>query len=495
MEALQRLHNRGSISTGYNIDNSCKFEDDNDEYLYRTNASGTNRKTWTVSWWFKQTEIPSTRSSYVEHWQGGVYGEAARAGIDNNDRLWIDIGGGDGNTGTLFRSLSSAKLRDTLAWYHVVIACDSTQSTEADRLKVWLNGVEVTSWDQHQIPTLNFQSALQGTGGVVMKWGSYDATYNGYSGYLAECNYVDGVTATQNDFGEFDEDSGIWKPIEYTGSYGTNGSYLDFEIASDLGANAKGNDVNFSLNNITSADQSTDTPTNNFATLNTLFMYSGTAGANPIFTEGATVLTTQQSGYWHNAVSTIAVTRGKWYFEAQPGTSSTHITAIGYGDEQDIYTWGRATGHVGQSNTKSNAYIGSDTAGSSYGRIFPANSSPSTRVNYTSSNIIGVAIDADNGYVYWSKDGTFINSGDPTSGSSGTGGYAVPSGSGTNGMLVPSVAVYHHTSLGKIFLNFGGYTNISISSSATDANGYGTFEYAPPSGYYALCTKNLEEYG
>ena len=216
--SLLALAGTNSATGSYEIDNSCKFEDDNDEYLYRTNASGTNRKTWTVSWWFKQTEVPSTRSSYVEHWQGGVYGEATRAGIDQYDRLWIDVGGGDGNTGTLFRSLSTARLRDTSAWYHVVIACDSTQSTEADRLKVWLNGVEVTSWDQHQIPTLNFQSALQGTGGVVMKWGSYDATYNGYSGYLAECNYVDGVTATQNDFGEFDEDSGIWKPKQYTGS-------------------------------------------------------------------------------------------------------------------------------------------------------------------------------------------------------------------------------------------------------------------------------------
>ena len=150
---------------------------------------------------------------------------------------------------------------------------------------------------------------------------------------------------------------------------------------------------------------------------------------------------------------------------------------------------------VGQSGTKSFAYLGSDTAGSSYGRIFPGDSSPSTRVNYTSSNIVGVAIDADNGYVYWSKDGTFINSGDPTSGSSGTGGYAVPSGTGTNGILIPSIAAYHHTSLGKLFINFGGYTTISISSSASDANGYGTFEYAPPTGYYALCTKNLAEYG
>ena len=128
METLQRTANRGSISTGYDIDNSCKFEDDNDEWLYRTNASGTNRKTWTVSWWFKQTELRSVNGAAAEHWQGGGYGEATRAGIFADDRIWIDIGGGDGNTGTLFRSLSTQQIRDTSAWYHIVIACDSTQS-------------------------------------------------------------------------------------------------------------------------------------------------------------------------------------------------------------------------------------------------------------------------------------------------------------------------------------------------------------------------------
>jgi len=260
--------------------------------------------------------------SYTEHWQGGVYGEATRAGLDNADRLWIDVGGGDGNTGTRFRSLSTARLRDTAAWYHVVIACDSTQSTEADRLKVWLNGVEVTTWDQHQIPTLNFGSALAGFGGIQMKWGSYDATYNGFCGYLAECNYVDGVTATQNDFGEFDADSGIWKPIEYTGSYGTNGCYLDFEISSDLGANAKGDDRNFSLSNITAADQATDTPTNNFCTLNVLSAISVNT-----YTQGATKGIT--TGVNDHAEGTFMINKGKWYFEAQNLVSAGAMFGFG----------------------------------------------------------------------------------------------------------------------------------------------------------------------
>jgi hypothetical protein len=480
--SLLALSGTNSVSGGYEIDNSCKFEDDNDEYLYRTNASGTNRKTWTVSWWFKQTEVPSTRSSYVEHWQGGVYGEATRAGIDSSDRLWIDVGGGDGNTGTLFRSISTAKLRDTSAWYHVVIACDSTQSTEADRLKVWLNGVEVTSWDQHQIPTLNFQSALQGTGGVVMKWGSYDATYNGYSGYLAECNYVDGVTATQNDFGEFDSDSGIWKPKEYTGSYGTNGSYLDFEIASDLGANAKGNDTNFSLNNITAADQATDTPTNNFATGNPLLYFSTATTVS----EGATKIAKGANG-WEMLASTMAVTRGKWYVEVRNETMpESAMASIMPDDIELIFRGGQTLNYPGK-------IVGDEGQGyySYNGKYYRNGHYEDYGASWTgSTNTIGIALDMDNGKLYFAKDNTWQNSGDPTSGSTGTGAIDV---------LAPTkphlIGYTPYAANTDGFINFGGYTGASISSGASDANGYGTFEYAPPSGYYALCTKNLAEYG
>ena len=481
METLQRTANAGSVSTGsYEIDNSCKFEDDNDEWLYRVNASGTNTKTWTVSWWFKQTELRSVNGAAAEHWQGGAYGEATRAGIFADDRFWLDIGGGDGNTGTLFRSLSNQLIRDTSAWYHVVIACDSTQSTEADRLKVWLNGVEITSWYQHQIPTLNFASALAGFGGIQMKWGSADATYHGYSGYLAECNYVDGVTATQNDFGEFDADSGIWKPKEYTGSYGTNGSYLDFKTASDLGANAKGNDVNFSLNNITSADQATDTPTNNFCTLNPL-----SAGGNRgnVISEGATKVVIENNGQ-QVAVGTIAVTTGKWYWEAKHTSGTYQFAGIISADS-------RVSGNGG--------VAGSSVAGSDAialyrvdGKVF-YNSDTGTSFDtdtYTNGDIIGVALDMDNGTCALYKNNSIMGnvSGTDIVARSGhaslTGAWTAMYSDGTNGVFNITYEV-----------NFGGYTTFSISSAETDENGYGTFEYAPPSGYYALCTKNLAEFG
>jgi len=476
--SLLALSGTNSVSGGYDIDNSLKFEDDNDEWLYRTNVSGTNTKTWTVSWWFKQTELRSVNGAATEHWTGGAYGEATRAGIFADDRIWIDIGGGDGNTGTLFRSLSTQKIRDTSAWYHIVIACDSTQSTEADRLKVWLNGVEVTAWDQKQYPTLNFGSALAGFGGIQMKWGSADATYHGYSGYLAECNYLDGVTATQNDFGEFDEDSGIWKPKEYTGSYGTNGTYLDFTNASDLGNDESGNGNDYTLNNITSADQATDTPTNNFCTLNPLM----TQNNPPTISEGA-MKSTGGGGTWNQTWGNIGVKNGKWYYEFKVANASS-------------------TGYFGASTTPAE---GSSTTAASimYNTSFMFGAA--ARIDYyyfqngsltanestgwgtiSTNDVIGIALDLDSATKTFTayKNGTAL---------SGTLSQPVALPTNMQDEFIFPLYVQYNDRQDEA--NFGGYTISSISTPETDANGYGTFEYAPPSGYYALCTKNLEEFG
>ena len=233
--------------------------------------------------WFKRTELAD---DYMQLWQGGVNGEATRMGFFGGtpkEAIWVDIGGGSGNTGADYRSYSVQVARDTSAWYHIVLAVDTTQSTAANRLKVWLNGDEITTWTNQAIPAQDFQCALEAS--IQMKWGAYDNTYYKMSGYIAECHYLDGVAKVQTDFGEYDEDSGIWKPKAYTGTYGGNGCYLNFDDSSDLGADSSGNGNNFTLNNITSADQATDTPTNNFATLNPIH---GTAAVLLHYSEGAT---------------------------------------------------------------------------------------------------------------------------------------------------------------------------------------------------------------
>jgi hypothetical protein len=462
-----------SATGGYEIDNSLKFEADNTEIIYRTNNSGTNRKTFTVSLWFKRTELGADQ----EVWHGGRNGQTTVMGIlsysSADDNLWVDVGGGTGNTSTLYRSFSTQKIRDTSAWYHFVLAVDTTQATEANRMKVWLNGEEVTDWAQHQIPAQDFQCALES--GTEMAWGGFRPNNSEiFSGYIAEGHYLDGVAKVQTDFGEYDEDSGIWKPKAYTGSYGGNGCYMKFDDSSDLGADSSGNSNDFTLNNITSADQATDTPTNNFCTLNPIFTVSSGVGDLTI-SEGGTRTVNTASAYKF-ATSTIGVSSGKWYWEV----NGTYVRTISLAGVTMPYYW--LNGNIAFSGTVYYAQSGQRYNNSSASSFGPG---------WGDGDIIAFALDMDASTptlnVY--KNNTSL--GDLFSGLSLTGSGATflpPKEDGYFAKLV-------NYSTNTFDINFGGYTAASISSAASDENGYGTFEYAPPSGYYAICTKNLAEYG
>ena len=480
MEALQRLHNRGSISTGYDIDNSLKIEPDNSEHLTKSQSNG-NKKTWTCSFWFKRTELndseyPAFISASSSSWQ-------TRIAIFNNGALWVDLGYGT----SYYRNITNLLLRDTSAWYHVVVAVDSTQGTASDRLNVYLNGELITSWNTQNYPAQNTEFKFFDSN-HAMFIGTTTATDYRFAGYLADMHVVDGTQLAQTDFGEFDDDSGIWKPKAYTGSYGSQGFYLDFSDSANLGDDASGNSNNFTETNIAAADQATDTPTNNFCTLNPLNAINN-GGGNNEYTEGATKGKALQES--EIASGTMAVAQGKWYYECK-GVLNSEIMA-GWGVPNK---WGNHSSNPGNDNYSFAVH--------NIGRVYYAGNayidiSPS--VSFDTTDIISVAVDIDNGFAYWAKNGTWMGGGSPTSGSTGTGGFDFQSASAPGNLaiedgdfLIPAVRTNYHTN-SAILLNFGGYTTISISSGASDANGYGTFEYAPPSGYYALCTKNLEEFG
>jgi hypothetical protein len=485
METLQRTANRGSISTGYDIDNSLKLEADNTEYLYKTNDAGTNRKTFTVSMWFKRTELAD---DYMTLWQGGANGEATRLGFYGGtpkEAIWVDIGGGTGNTGTLYRSYSNQVLRDTSAFYHIVLAVDTTQATEANRFRLWLNGEEVTSWSQRQYPVQDFECAVEAS--ANMNWGAYDATYYKMCGYIAECHYLDGVTAVQTDFGEYDEDSGIWKPKAYAGSYGDNGCYLNFDDSASLGADSSGNGNTFTLNNITSADQATDTPTNNFTTWNVLDVTrTNTQGVDMV--EGAMSIKHRSSNGWTGTCSTMAVSNGKWYWEGE-----VRVTNGGS-------MWGVYPVATRQANVFFDTYIGAGESGGYdsgaafydnddgyyHDNTFTACTISGSTFNTQTGDVVMIAVDMDNNKLYAGVNGNWCNSSNNT----------LPNATGITLSDEPhflATATYDANTTNSY--NLGGFTTDTISSAATDANGYGTFEYAPPSGYYAICTKNLAEFG
>ena len=361
-------------------------------------------------------------------------------------------------------------------------------------MKVWLNGVEVTSWEQHQIPAQNYQGALES--GTEMAWGGYRPSNSEiFSGYLAECHYLDGVAKVQTDFGEYDEDSGIWIPKKYTGTYGNNGCYMKYDDSSALGADSSGNGNTFTLNNIAASDQAVDTPTNSFATVSTAMFVSHDLGYSTT-SDGGTLFRVTEFDTWVTAVSSIGVTKGKWYAEFKViGARNNTMWGIASMEQLDGNS-GYATGngsHIGQASK--NWSIGYYQAN---GKLYVVNNAGSSTTaswgSAVSQNaVVSVALDMDNYKLYMAVNNTYQNSGDPTSGATGTGAISIDATEtvaiATSGY---SLGSGNDTIAG---VNFGGYVTGGMYSQATDGNGYGAFRYAPPTGYYALCTKNLAEFG
>jgi len=303
-------------------------------------------------------------------------------------------------------------------------------------------------------------------------------------GYISEFYFIDGTQYAASDFGETN-DNGVWIPKKYDGTYGNNGFKLEFkqtgtsQNSSGIGADTSGQDEHFAVTNLAATDVTTDTPTNNFATLNPLIPVQQV----PTYSEGNTKVVFKDGGNGCSPLSTFAVNSGKFYFEAKfVETSVVGRGAIGVGIvDADKY----------------NPYGDADDAfdlesfGYSYttdGHAKTNNSTSSFGSTYASGDIISVAVDFDNRQIYYSKNGTLQNSGDPTSGASGT-GSAHNFSVGTY-----YFSVYGYQDENSWEMNFGN-SPFSISSGNSDSRGYGNFEYAVPSGYYALCTKRLAEYG
>jgi len=457
-----------SATGGYEIANSLKFEPDNSESLKWTNistyATSARKKTFSFSVWFKITELGVQRTIWATSANGYLLLQA------DGQLKWQQSYGG------VIKTLNTNRLfRDTSAWYNVIIAVDSTQSTEANRVRLYVNGVEETSLTSTTYPSQNAEAENVYADHHYL--GAYTGNQIYWAGYMANVAFISDAQITPSDVGEFDEDTGIWKPKEYSG--GSAPSYfLEFKDSSDLGA-ATGLDAD-TLTNITAADQATDTPTNNFATGNPLGPFRVGAWN---FTEGATYAQYAGGNDWGSFTSTIAVGSGKWYVEIQAGGSDLFI---GAGSEDFNFVGaGSGTGfpeiYYGYTGTNSVGYHANN------GDVYNNGTQVVIGTTYTTNDIISVALDMDNGKIYFAKNGTYINSQNPAT--------------GANSIALPDTSARYFIGgssygTGKNHrCNYGGYTSFTISSSASDANGYGTFEYAPPSGYYALCTKNLAEYG
>jgi len=465
--------------TGYNVANSLRFNGSNDKLTITPGTAG-NRRLWTWSSWIKRSShsgIGGTTGETLFHCYDGSSSTRGLIQFQSHDHVPADTikfdTGGSNSLGSIY---TAAVNRDLSAWLHIVAVLDTANSTATDRQIIYVNGVRLSVTVSNQVG--------QNYDGLINTTNEHEiGTHGGgsyFNGYMAETVLIDGQALAPTSFGEFDEDSGIWKPKNVSGlTFGDEGFYLEFKgsgtsaNASGLGADTSGNTNHFAVTNLTAVDQSTDTCTNNFATWNALFRKGTTT---PAFTEGNLKSTFDDGGANEFALTTFGVSAGKWYAEVK-WTSNTGTAATATGILDMAYS---GTADPNDSVTNAFGYFGSGTknvsgTASSYGD------------SYADGDIIGIAIDMDNNKLYFSKNGTFQNSGDPTTGSTGTGAIDIVAGV-TYGIF----ATDYNNQVAE--LNTGSPA-FAISSGNTDGNGYGNFEYAVPSGYFSLNTKNLAEYG
>jgi hypothetical protein len=455
-----------TLSGGFGVANSLRFNDGDSPALTRSLGTTTLTTKGTFSFWVKRGQLTTAQMIYTNE----VADDNNRGQIlfEDDDTFMVRDSVSGSNT-TLYKT--TQKFRDVGAWYHMVVALDSTEAG-GNRIRVYKNGT--------RIPDANFVTSTEPnqnaafkilTGGQTNKnhIGKVHGGSNHFDGYLAEFVYCDGQVLDASSFGEFDEDSpNVWKPISVSGlTMGDQGFYLDFEDSSALGNDKAGSNNFGTVTNLAAVDQTTDTCTNNFATMNSLDnFYAGST-----FSEGnCRVVTGSTPETWNT--STFGLSSGKWYMEftiIDQGSGGS--TLIGIADRPTV----SASEELGGLAT-TYAYLSS-------GNFRTNNSNTSNSVSAANGDIIGVALDLDSGQntISYYKNNTLIvaaqNITAPVSGN-----YFIASG------------VWLDNDTGTNDHNFGNPV-VAHSSAASDANGYGSFEFAPPSGYYAICTKNIAEFG
>ena len=440
-------------------------------YLSRTFGSGDNLRKWTFSCWVKRSNLGS--NNWIFHAITDTSNENSFF-FDGSDRLCFSIyEGGNNDYGRL---TSTRKFRDVNCWYHLQIVWGSANSTGADRMIMYVNGVRETAFDTNTTATLNFEGRWN-RNGVVHRIGAYNAggAYMFFEGSMSHIHFSDGYALAPTVFGETDSTTGEWK-IKTNPSFtlGTNGFSIlkDGNTITDQSSNS--NDWTLSAGTLTKTE---DCPDNVFATLNPL----EPMGANVSFENGNTSFKCSDSS-WRMFKGTLGMSSGKFYWEFKP-------TVDKGGDYAQI-------GILDAETFDPDDYIGNETYGYAYmfdGRKNVPAGASSYGDTWTTNDIISVALDMDNRKLYFAKNGTWQNSGVPTSGSTGTGAISV---SATPSTFMVAGSLYEGSGGAPIYqFNFGNgyFGTTAISSEGTNASGIGKFEYDVPTGYTALSTKGLNE--
>ena len=443
------------------IERSLRFEHSANSSLSRSFSSTGNQQTFTMSAWVKKCH-PTNRMS--------IFSQAAAVGSNEDGfefdgiemRFYSYVGGN-----FRYQLLSDADFRDTNGWYHIVAYLDSTQATESDRAKIYVNGTQITDLREATYPSQNNTSGFFNNSGNGHRVGGLTGNAHRFDGYLADIYFLDGYAYDPSYFGYTESQTGLWRPKRYTGSYGSNGYHLNFSdnsSTSALGRDTSGNSNNLSLTNIATTDSMLDTPTNNFATWNAI----DAEGKDNLssFSEGNLKVQIAYQGDDEESGATLAFSSGKWYWEEymESSTNNSAFVGVGVKSVEGIYANGgnhwRVRGGGGESD-----HNGSQTNVSG--------------LSWTNGDIIGIAVDMDAGTWTVSKNGTFIGANIHTN---------------LSGTVVPTMHNSNGSERHTFITNFGQDSSFAGTKTAQgnkDANGIGDFYYPVPSGYKALCSKNL----
>lgn len=448
---------------GYFLEDSLRFRSSASAYLNRTPSSAGNRRTWTFSCWVKRSKFGDGITNYQSLISAQASGTSGTPWtciqIDQFNRLRIfyeQLG-----VTSEFQVITNPHLKDPSAWYHIVVQLDTTQSTDSDRVKMYINGEHQTSLFFTNYPTLNEEASFNNNIEHLISYYKFTSS-NVYSDhYLTEMHFVDGTALTASDFGEYDDDTGVWKPKRYNGSYGTNGFYLK-----GRGTDNSGNGNNFTENNIdtSSGDATydlmsdvptlTDEDTNNFATLN-----SNNMAVNTTMTDGN--LKASNSVNHATMFPTNMPTTGKYYFECKMAVNAvlglgfrtdTNKVESAYSDEANKYYF----------------YLNNSNA---YRIVETTNTALGANLNNTTSTF-QVAIDFDAAKYYFGRDNTWYaadwgTDGDPAS--------------GTN----PSYDLTDGTKMFPFVYVAGGTWTVNF--------GQQPFNYTPPTGFKKINAYNLPD--
>jgi len=309
MFASQWLANPGVT---YEIDQSIRFNDDDSAYLNRTFGSAGNRKTYTFSGWFKRANILGANTTLALAVEAG--GNNADIHIQSDEKLRFR------DQGNSLNLITNQVFRDPGAWFHLVAAVDTTQSTASNRAKLYLNGSQITSFSTETYMAQDSEGLLNSADNVEIGRNPNGSVF--WDGYMAELVFIDGQALGPTSFGETDSDTGQWVPINVSGlTFGSNGYHLKGQDSSALGDDTSGNGNDFSSSGLSSADSVSDSPTDNHCVLNAL------DGAGTL-SDGNLVNAATGSSFVNRRATIGVPSSGKWAFRVKKSANNFMVGVI-----------------------------------------------------------------------------------------------------------------------------------------------------------------------